>query len=89
VSPIITTAVFSVRKLNISLFYRFHQDDASFSLNTDDPTLTATKLSDEYVIVERELGIPALRLIKSVSNSKDYTKIGHEAYFPNDAAGSL
>ena len=49
-------------------FCRFAKDGFSFSLNVDDPTVTATTLSDEFKIVETKVGVDRLRLLKAVSN---------------------
>jgi adenosine deaminase len=46
---------------------RFAQDGASFSINTDDPTVTNTNLSDEYVLCA-QWGLTLAQLQKSVSH---------------------
>lgn len=48
-------------------FYRFANDGVSFSLNTDDPVVTGTTLSDEFVVAETKVGIARERLIQTVS----------------------
>lgn len=46
---------------------RFSRDGASFSVNTDDPTVTNTKLSDEYALL-RNWGLTDEQIKQSVSN---------------------
>lgn len=45
---------------------RFSHDNASFSVNTDDPTVTNTKLSDEYNLL-RNWGITEEQIKQCVS----------------------
>ena len=50
---------------------RFFQDGASFSINTDDPTVTGHSLVDDYGIVSSEKGVqlPLQALVDSVRNA--------------------
>lgn len=47
---------------------QFSRDGASFSINTDDPTVTNTKLSDEYDLVQK-WGLSKEQIKNSVSMS--------------------
>lgn len=47
---------------------RFAHDKASFSISTDDPTLTNTKLSDEYTLLS-DWGLTVAQLQEMVSKS--------------------
>ncbi|XP_067936444.1 adenosine deaminase-like isoform X2 [Watersipora subatra] len=44
----------------------FANDGVSFSLNTDDPVVTGTTLSDEFVVAETKVGIARERLIQTI-----------------------
>ena len=50
---------------------RFFQDGASFSVNTDDPTVTGHTLVDDYAIVASQEGVqlPLQALVDAVRNA--------------------
>ena len=53
---------------------RFFQEGASFSINTDDPTVTGHTLVDDYGVVastETGVGLPLQALVDSVRNAVD------------------
>ena len=48
---------------------RFAQDRASFSISTDDPTVTNTNLSDEYTLLSK-WGLTEIQLKEAVNERK-------------------
>ncbi len=47
-------------------FYRLANDNANFSINTDDPGVVGKVLSDEYALVINEMKLTEQQVIKAV-----------------------
>lgn len=50
-------------------FARLAEDQASFSINSDDPTITGTRVEDEYNML-RQWGFTEAHLTRAVSKVK-------------------
>ena len=66
---------------------RFAKDQASFSVNTDDPTITNTKLSDEYkLLLSWGLTVQQLQMTVMLKSILSFCGLGHAymnpAFFP-------
>ena len=50
----------------ILFLYRFHDDEMSFSINSDDPGIMRKTLVDDYVMAHKEIGLSYEAIKKSV-----------------------
>ena len=61
------------------LCFRFAEDEVSFGINTDDPTLTGTNLSDEYALL-RSWGFNDALFARAVSFHSLHPWTRHAAF---------
>ena len=59
--------IFEVSTFKLTLFFRFSADNANFSLNTDDPTVTGMNLSQEYEFLANRVKLPFRCVARAVS----------------------
>ena len=57
----------------------FAKDGASFSVNTDDPTVCGVSLLDEYLVVVEKMGVGVEVLVQGVRNAADATFLDPDA----------
>ena len=55
---------------------RFAADGANFSVNSDDPTITQTRISDEFEVV-RSWGLTEAHLVRAVSRRENCVIINY------------
>lgn len=73
-SQILRSSLYILAEFHSYSYYRFAEDEVSFSISTDDPTIMNSKLQDEYQLLYR-WGLSEIDVVRAVSENKYVSQI--------------